>query len=141
MTSDWVVAPRGVVVHALEQLAVGDAGGGEEAVVARHEVVGAQHLVEVVAGVEGGVALVVVAGPEPALELAAHALEGGGGDDALGRAADAEEDVGARVGQGGGDGAGHVAVGDEADAGAGLADLGDEVVVAGAVEDHGGDVA
>ena len=44
-------------------------------------------------------------------------------------------------GPGGGDGAGHVAVGDEADAGAGLAHLGDEVVVAVAVEDDGGDVA
>jgi hypothetical protein len=33
-------APRRVVVHALEQLAVGDAGGGEEAVVAGDEVVG-----------------------------------------------------------------------------------------------------
>ena len=82
------------------------------------QVVGAEHPVEVVAGVEGGLALVVVAGPQAALELAAHALEGGGGDDALGRAADAEQDVGARVGPGGGDGAGHVAVGDEPDAGA-----------------------
>ena len=35
ITSDWVVDAVAVVVDALEQLAVGDAGGGEEAVVAR----------------------------------------------------------------------------------------------------------
>ena len=92
-----------------------------------HQVVGGQHRVEVVARVDGGLALVVVAGPQPALQLAAHALEGGGGDDALGRAADAEQDVGAGLGPRGGDGAGHVAVGDEPDAGAGGPDLGDEL--------------
>ncbi len=68
-------------------------------------------------------------------------LKRGGGDDALGRAADAEQDVGAGLGPRGGDGADHVAVGDEPDAGAGGADLGDEVVVAVAVEDDGGEVA
>src|SRR4051812_29020899 len=46
-----------VVVHALQQLAVGDAGGGEEAVLAGDEVVLGQDPVEVVAGVEGGLAL------------------------------------------------------------------------------------
>ena len=87
-----------------------------------------------------GGALLVVAGPEAALDGAAHALERRGGDDALGRAADAEQDVGAGVGPGGGDAAGDVAVGDEADAGAGLADLADQLVVAGAVEHHGGEL-
>src|SRR5438477_7096617 len=38
-----------VVVDALEQFAVGDAGGGEEGVVAGHEDLGGQHLLEVVA--------------------------------------------------------------------------------------------
>ena len=45
MTSDWVVAPWLLEVHALQQLAVGDAGGGEEAVVAGDEVVGVSTLV------------------------------------------------------------------------------------------------
>ena len=97
--------------------------------------------VEVVAGVERRRALGLVAGPQPALDLAAHALERGGGDDALGGAADAEEDVGAGLGPAGRDGAGDVAVGDEADAGARLADLVDELVVAVPVEDDGGEVA
>ena len=59
-----------VVADALEQLAVGDAGRGEEAVVPRDEVVGREHLVEVVAGVERRGALVLVAGPQPTLDLA-----------------------------------------------------------------------
>ena len=42
--------PLAVEVHAPQQLAVGDPGGGEEAVVAPDQVVGGQHRVEVVAG-------------------------------------------------------------------------------------------
>ena len=87
-----------------------------------------------------GAALVVVAGPEPAVDGAAEALQRAGGDDALGRAADAEQHVGAALGPRRRDGAGDVAVGDEPDAGAGLAALLDDVVVAGAVEDHRGHV-
>src|SRR4051794_19339148 len=52
-----------VVADAPQELAVGDAGGREEAVVAGHEVVGGEHLVEVVAALDGGGALAVVAGP------------------------------------------------------------------------------
>jgi hypothetical protein len=128
-------------VDAPQQLAVGDAGGGEEAVVAGYQVVGAEHLFEVVAGVDRELAFLLVARPEPALQLAAHALERGGGDDAFGSAADAEEDVGPGVGPRGGDGARHVAVGDEAKACARGAHLGDELGVAIAIEDDGGDVA
>ena len=50
----------------------------------------------------------------------------------FGRAADAEQEVGARLRPRRRDGAGHVAVGDEPDAGAGGADLGDEVARGGA---------
>ena len=41
MTSDSVVAWAAVVAHALKQVAVGDAGGGEEGVVAADQVVDA----------------------------------------------------------------------------------------------------
>src|SRR5690349_14229820 len=61
------------VAHTLEQLAVGDAGADEEAVVARYEVVGGEDRVEVVTGVDGLLALVVVLGPEAALDDAAEA--------------------------------------------------------------------
>src|SRR5207245_8219027 len=52
----------------------------------------------------------------------------------------AEEDVDVEVGPGGRDGAEHVAVGNEPGAGPRRPDLGDEVGVAVAVEDHGGEV-
>ena len=67
ITSDSVVdALRALVADALEHVAVGHAGRGEEAVVAGHEVVDAEHPLEVVAGVDRGLALGVVARPQPA---------------------------------------------------------------------------
>ena len=73
MTSDSVVrAAAALVAHALQHVAVGDAGGREEAVVAARR--GRRWVstpVEVVAGVERGLALVVVARPQPADHLAA----------------------------------------------------------------------
>src|SRR5690606_2286430 len=56
------------VLHALEQLTVGDPGRCEEAVVAGHQAVGVEHLVEVVTGSQRRVALLVVSGPEAALD-------------------------------------------------------------------------
>ena len=108
--------------------------------VARDEVVGGQDAVEVVAGVEGLLPLVVVLGPEPALDHAADALDGAGGDDALRRAADAEQQVDTGARAGGHDRAGDVAVGDVADARAGVADLLGELLVARPVEDDDRDV-
>ena len=57
-----------------------------------------QHLLEVVARVDRGLSLLVVARPEPPLELAAEALERGGREHRLGRAADAPQQVDAGVG-------------------------------------------
>jgi hypothetical protein len=65
------VAP---VAHAAEEVAVADAGGREEHVVALDEVVGREHLVEVVTHVERGAALVAVAWPQPPLDRAAQTL-------------------------------------------------------------------
>src|SRR5262249_1797923 len=67
--------PFAAVADPLEDVAVGDAGGGEEDVLARAEVVGCEHAVEVVAGVERGAPLLVVPGPQPAQQLAAHRLQ------------------------------------------------------------------
>ena len=127
------------VVHALEQLAVGDAGGHEEAVLAGDQLLGGEDGVgiEVVACVQRPLPLVVVGGPEAGLDHAAHALHRAGRDDALRRASDAEQQVDAGVGTCGRDGARDVAVQDVLDAGAGLTDLLDQALVAGTVEqDH-----
>ncbi|KAG1647663.1 hypothetical protein GQR58_030425 [Nymphon striatum] len=131
----------GVEVHASEQIAIGDAGGSEEAVVAGHQIIGVELAIEVVAGVESGLAFRVVARPQAALDLAAHALERRSGDDALGGAADAEEHIDACIGPRRCDRAGDVAVGNQPDTSPSRADLFDQLVVARPVEDHGGQVA
>src|SRR5262249_24224920 len=74
---------------ALDQGPIGDPRAGEEDVFSLDQVVLGQDAVEVVAGRDGGLALVVIAGIEPALDDAAEALDCRGGDDPLGRAADA----------------------------------------------------
>ncbi len=56
------------VADAAEERAGGDAGGGEEDVLAADKVVGGQHPVEVVAVVHEALALLVVPGPELALD-------------------------------------------------------------------------
>src|SRR6478736_2516918 len=127
------------VAHSAEQLAVRDAGRDEEALT-HDEVVGGQDAVEVVTGVEGLLALLVVLGPELALDDAAGALDGARGDDALRGAADAEQQVDAGVGTGRHDGTRDVTVDDVADAGTGVADLLGEVVVARTVQHDDGDV-
>ena len=89
-----------------------------------------QDPVEVVALLQEGTALVVVARIELALHRPAEAFQCGGGDDPFGRPADPQQqiDLGARRGRD--DRAGDVAVGDQEDAGARLSDLGDQPVVA-----------
>src|SRR5215208_5233913 len=61
---------RGVTVvqvaDAVEQVAVGDAGGREEDVVAGNQIVGVENPAQVVPGVLCGRALVVIPGPEAA---------------------------------------------------------------------------
>ena len=100
-----------------EQLAVGDAGGGEEHVVAGHEVVGREDGVEVVAGARAPLRSSSLRGhSRPWISPPMH-FSAAGGDDAFGRAADAEQHVGAGCGRAGGDRAGDVAVGDQPDAG------------------------
>jgi hypothetical protein len=135
ITSEWVVRAAAAVAHAAQQLAVGDAGRDEEHVVAGDEVVGGEHAVEVVPGVERALALLVVRGQSRPWIDAAEALHGAGRDDALGRAADAEQQVDAGALAGRHDRAGDVAVGDELDAGAGRADLRTMLLVARPVED------
>ena len=129
------------VADALEDVAVGDAGGGEEDVLAGAEVVGCEDLVEVVAGVDRGAPLLVVARPEPSQELAAHRLQRRRREHALGGAADPPEEVDRGALGDRQERRRDVAVGDQADAGAGLADRADLLLVAGPVEDDDDHVA
>ena len=85
-------------------------------------------------------AFVVVAEQQPALELATDAAQRGAGEDAFRCAARAHVDVDGRVGIGGGDDAGDVAVTDQHHADAKAAQLGDQRFVARAVEDAGDDL-
>src|ERR687898_2836602 len=126
-----------LVADALEDVAVRDARGGEEDVLPADEVVVREHAAQVVAGRLGARALLVVARPEPADERAADALDRRGRDHALGRAADAPEEVGGTVGGDGVERAGDVAVRDELAAPARRADRRDALLVARAVEDDG----
>src|SRR3954449_11751366 len=78
----------GAIADAAEQIAVSHAGGGEEDVLAADQVVRGEDALEVVAGVAGGLRLLLIAGPEPALELTAEALDPRRGEDPLRRPAD-----------------------------------------------------
>ena len=106
----------------------------------RHEVVGRQDAVEVVAGIDERLALLVRARPELRLDPAAHALQRAGGDHAFGRAADAVEHVDAGLRTRGRDRGRDVAVANQIHARARLAQLADQLVVAVALEHRDADV-
>ena len=78
--------------------------------------------------------LAVLGRHEPALHAAVQAADGGGGEHALGRAADAHHGVDVGAAHGGRDAGREVAVGDQPDARAGAADLLDQLLVARPVE-------
>ena len=78
-----------------------------------------QHAIEIVPGGKCLLPLGIIAGPQLGLDGAADALECAGGHDALGRTADAHQHVHIGLLAGRVDGAGDVAVRDEADPSAG----------------------
>src|SRR4051794_40127305 len=81
------------VADSLEQVSVGHAGGREEDVLAGHQAIDVEHLIEVVPGVESGPALFVVAGPQAPDQLPAHRLDRRGRENAFGRSADSPQQV------------------------------------------------
>src|SRR3954453_10382401 len=127
--------------NALEQVAGGDAGGGEDEVVARSQVLRDVHAVLVaVAHPRAAFSLLVAPIPEACLDLAAEAAQGRRGDHALGRAAGPHDRVDAGARDRAGDRRRQVPVPDELDARARLPDLGDEGLVPLALEDDDRDV-
>src|SRR5262249_38807348 len=65
------------IPHPVEQVTVGDAGGGEEDVLPAHQVVRVQHPGKAVAGVLRRLALLVASRPQPAEDAPADALDRG----------------------------------------------------------------
>src|SRR5574337_2165464 len=120
-------ATTGVVAHPLEQITVGDPGGAEEDVLTGDQMHGGQHLVQVVAGIEGLLPLGVIFGRQLGLDLTTHAADRRRGDNALRGPADAGQHVGPRVGPARRDGAGYVAVGDQPNPGSGGAHVVDQL--------------
>ena len=118
MTLNFPETPFGEVVSFLQDIT------GLNITVA-DEVADVVDHVEVVTGVEGGLAFVVVAGPEHALDLTAERFERGGGEDGFRRAADAHEHVDAAVLERGRDAGVDVAGGDQFDSSAGGSAFGD----------------
>src|SRR5690606_40265385 len=94
--------------HASDELTVGHAGRDEDGVVALDQIIGLVDLVHLQPCVDAALALLVVAGPEDALDVAAERLDRAGGHDALGAAAHADAHVGARAVPRGVDAAGDV---------------------------------
>src|SRR2546425_6493276 len=76
--------PVHVVLHALQDLAIGNAGRGEEDIVTADQVIDAQHSIEVGAGSLGLLLFFGVAGVELALNLSAQAFERRRGQHGLG---------------------------------------------------------
>ena len=130
ITSD--IGPGAVAeeAHALHQRAVGDAGRGEDDVLARREILRLVDPLEV-GDAHGAAALLVLrrVHDEPREDLAAQAAHRRRREHAFGRAADAHHRVHAAADHGGGDAGRQVAVADQADARAGGADLLDQLLV------------
>src|SRR5215207_6204300 len=127
---------RTLLTHAVDELAVGHAGGHEERVVAAHQVVELVDAVAIESGRLAAGALGVVLRRELALHEAAQCLDGARGGDALGAAADADAHVDARLVACGVDATGDVAVADQSRARARFAYVGDELLVARAVQNR-----
>src|SRR5581483_10537058 len=126
------VRPRAVreEAHAVQQVAVGDARGGDDDL-ARREILGAEHAPVVIdAALPQLVDLSPRRRPELRLQLTAEAAQRGSREHGLPRAADADGEMVVRPADGGRDRGGHVAVLDELDARACRADLLDQVVMA-----------
>src|SRR6185312_8412867 len=131
----------GVDVHAFEHGTIGHARGGEHHI-ARSEVGEAVFAIEVAnAEALGAQPLVIVTEREARLELAADTAQRRRGEHAFGRTPLPHIDI--HTGDlrlGGGDDAGHVAIGNKLNRCAGSADAGDDLLVTGPVENQRADV-
>src|SRR5699024_6827694 len=130
----------GAVVRAAQQIPVGDPRRAEEHVVATDQIVGGQYAIDIVSGRDDLLPFSVVLGPEFRLEFATEALHRTRCDDSLRSAPDTEQHVDTGRAAGSGDGARHIAVGDEPDPGPRLTYLFHQLVVSRAVQNAHGDI-
>src|SRR6201987_130149 len=127
--------------HALEKIAVRDAGAGEDDFFAGSEVVGIVDALGVIHAHFFQALLVFgLADDEACEDLAVKTAQSGGGEHTFGSAASAHNHVNAGANDGSGDAGGEVAVADQADARAGFPDVVDELLVARAVENDDDEV-
>ena len=121
--------------HAAEDIAVGDAGAGEDDLAAGSEIFGFVNALGVSDAHFGQAFLMFgLADHQARQHLAIEATQRRGGEHAFGGAACAHDSMNAGADDGRGDAGGKIAVADQADARAGGANIFDELLVAGAVE-------
>ncbi len=129
------------VLHAVQQLAAGDAGCRESYVVAFHKVIGGQNLFQVDALGLHARPLLLIARPDFALDLATDAFQGCCGQHGFRCATSTQQHIDAGVVfHRGHDSRENIAIGNQANARAGLADLLDHCGMARAIQDHNGDI-
>ena len=128
------------ILGTAQELTGGDAGSGDIGILTLNEIPRREDTAQVEAELRNGGALLVVTGPNLALHLAAHTLERGSGDHSFGGTANAHEDVGRRVLNGGHNPGADITVQNQFDAGTRLADLLDQVFVAGTIQHDDGHI-
>ncbi len=128
------------IPNPLHDLPVRDAGCAEEDVLSRDQIGRREHLIQIMAGLEGCASLSLVAGPQATLNASSETTHRAGRDDPLGSSPDASEHVDTRSLPSRHDGAGNVSVHDELDARAGRSNIVDERVVARSVENAHGQI-
>lgn len=128
------------VAHAFHDFTVGDSRCAEEDVVAFDEILGREHLIEVVPSLLCSKTLGIVPGPQLRLDRSPHATHRTGSDDPFRCAAHPGEDVDARAITHCHHGTGNVAIHDELDARASCSYVGSELIVARPIEDAYGEI-
>src|SRR5699024_2157731 len=123
------VGSAGGETYAREQLAVGNACGDEETIIAGNKIVGGQNAVQIVTRIKCPLTFIIVGWPEPTLQHTAHGFHRACGDNAFRCATDPHQHVDAGALTGRRNCSGDVAVGYEFDACSRLPDLVDEVAV------------
>src|SRR5687768_12958009 len=130
-----------VVADSPEKFAVGYSGGGDEDVLATHQVLGGEHLAEVVTEVLRAPPLLLVARVEAPEQGPTEAPEGAGGEYPLGCSTDADHHVDARVGLRRHDRPSDISIQEKLDPGTSLPDLPDKVsLVPWAIQDAHGEI-